>query len=150
VEPWFWENLCSAIGRDDLKKFSFTPDHFTQDRPDESWHRATEEVGKVFLSKTRDEWFDILCKHDVPVGKVYEIDEVAADPQLQHRKMVLEFDHPKLGKVRQPGIAIKLSQTPGNVRSMAPYSGENTDEVMKSLGYSMQVIESLRKANAIG
>jgi len=64
--------------------------------------------------------------------------------------MLLEFDHPKLGKVRQPGIAIKLSQTPGSVRNMAPYSGENTDEVMQSLGYARQDIESLRKANAIG
>ncbi|MBN1691584.1 MAG: CoA transferase [Dehalococcoidia bacterium] len=150
VEPWFWENLCRAIGRDDLKKFSFKPDHFMQAQPDESWRQATEEVKKVFLTKTRDEWFEILCKYDVPAGKVYEIDEVAGDPQLLHRKMLLEFDHPKLGKVRQPGIAIKLSQTPGSVRSMAPYSGENTDEVMKSLGYAKQDIESLRKANAIG
>ena len=150
VEPWFWENLCRAIGRDDLKKFSFSPEHFMQGQPDESWRQATEEVKKVFLTKTRDEWFDILCKFDVPAGKVYEIDEVAGDPQLLHRKMLLEFDHPKLGKVRQPGIAIKLSQNPGSVRSMAPYSGENTDEVMKSLGYSKQDIESLRTAKVIG
>jgi crotonobetainyl-CoA:carnitine CoA-transferase CaiB-like acyl-CoA transferase len=64
--------------------------------------------------------------------------------------MLLEFDHRKLGKVRQPGIALKLSQTPGSVRSMAPFSGENTDEVMKSLGYTLQEIEGLRKTNAIG
>ena len=150
VEPWFWENLCRAIGRDDLKGFSFTPDHFLQPPQDGKWQKAADEVAKVFLTKTRDEWFDILCKHDVPAGKVYEIDEVFSDPQLLHRKMLLEFDHPKLGKVRQPGIALKLSQTPGSVRSMAPFSGENTDEVMKSLGYTLQEIEGLRKTNAIG
>jgi crotonobetainyl-CoA:carnitine CoA-transferase CaiB-like acyl-CoA transferase len=150
VEPWFWENLCKAIDRDDLKGFSFTPEHFLQPQLDEKWQKAAEEVKKVFLTKTRDEWFEILCKHDAPAGKVYEIDEIFTDPQLLHRKMLLEFDHPKLGKVRQPGIALKLSQTPGSVRSMAPYSGENTDEVMKSLGYTTQDIESLRKANAIG
>ena len=78
------------------------------------------------------------------------MEEMASDPQLLHRKMILEFDHPKYGKVKQPGIAIKLSETPGQVRTLAPYSGENTDEVMQSLGYSISDIESLRKANTIG
>jgi CoA:oxalate CoA-transferase len=78
------------------------------------------------------------------------MDEIAGDPQLLHRKMIIELDHQKLGKVKQPGIAIKLSETPGAVRTMAPYSGEHTDEVMQSLGYSKSDIEGLRKANAIG
>ena len=78
------------------------------------------------------------------------MDEVFSDPQLLHRKMLLEFDHARLGKVKQPGIALKLSETPGGVRTLAPYSGENTDELMDRLGYSKQEIESLRKANAIG
>jgi formyl-CoA transferase len=52
--------------------------------------------------------------------------------------------------VKQPGIAIKLSGTPGEVRSLAPYPGENTDEVLKSLGYSEADLESLRKSKAIG
>jgi crotonobetainyl-CoA:carnitine CoA-transferase CaiB-like acyl-CoA transferase len=150
VEPWFWENLCTAIGREDLKVFSFTPEHFLHKPPDATWQEAEDEVKKIFLTKTRDEWFEILIKHDVPAGKVNEMDEIFSDPQLLHRKMLLEFDHAKLGKVRQPGIALKLSDTPGSVRRLAPYSGENTDEVMQSLGYSSPDIESLRKANAIG
>jgi len=150
VEPWFWENLCKAIGREDLKCFSFNPAHFVDKPDDEKWLKVEEEVKKIFRTKTRDEWFDILIKHDVPAGKVNEMDEIFSDPQLLHRKMLLEFDHVKLGKVRQPGIAIKLSDTPGKVRSLAPYSGENTDEVMQSLGYSSPDIEGLRKANAIG
>jgi crotonobetainyl-CoA:carnitine CoA-transferase CaiB-like acyl-CoA transferase len=150
VEPWFWENLCTAIGREDLKAFSFTPEHFLNKPPDARWQEVENEVSKIFLTKTRDEWFEILIKHDVPAGKVNSIDEVFNDPQLLHRKMLLEFDHAGLGKVKQPGIALKLSETPGGVRTLAPYSGENTDELMAGLGYSKQEIESLRKANAIG
>ena len=92
----------------------------------------------------------MLIKSDVPVGKVYSIEEIFSDPQLLHRRMLLEFDHPELGKVKQPGIAIKLSGTPGEVRSLAPYPGENTNEVLKSLGYSEADLESLRKSKAIG
>ena len=150
VEPWFWENLCTAIGREDLKSFSFTPEHFLHKPPDATWQKAEDEVKKIFLTKTRDEWFEILVKHDVAAGKVNDIDEVLSDPQLLHRKMLLEFDHAKLGRVKQPGIALKLSETPGGVRTLAPYSGENTDELMAGLGYTRQETESLREANAIG
>jgi crotonobetainyl-CoA:carnitine CoA-transferase CaiB-like acyl-CoA transferase len=149
VEPWFWENLCTAIGREDLKAFSFTPEHFAS-KADAKFMQAEDELRKTLMTKNRDEWFDILIKHDVPAGKVNEMDEIFTDPQLLHRKMLLEFEHDKLGKVRQPGIALKLSDTPGGVRSLAPYSGENTDAIMGALGYSAGEVESLRKANAIG
>jgi crotonobetainyl-CoA:carnitine CoA-transferase CaiB-like acyl-CoA transferase len=150
VETWFWENLCKAIGREDLKCFAFNPAHFVHKSDDPKWIEADEELKKIFLTRTRDEWFDFLVKRDVPVGKVYSIEEIASDPQLLHRKMILELDHRKHGKVKQPGIAIKLSGTPGEVRTLAPYPGEHTGEVMQSLGYSKSEIESLRKANAIG
>jgi crotonobetainyl-CoA:carnitine CoA-transferase CaiB-like acyl-CoA transferase len=64
--------------------------------------------------------------------------------------MVLEFDHPTLGKVKHPGISIKLSDTPGKIRSLAPYSGEHTNAVLHRLGYTDSEIESLRKADTIG
>jgi len=47
------------------------------------------------------------------VGKAYRLDELASDPQLAHRAMIVEIDHPLKGKVRQAGISIKLSETPG-------------------------------------
>lgn len=150
VEPWFWENFCRAIGRDDLKSYSFNAAHFAQKPDGPQWKEVENEVSKIFLTRTRDEWFDFLIASDVPVGKVYSLDEVFTDPQLLHRKMLLEFDHPTLGKVRQPGISIKLSATPGEVRSLAPYAGEHTDEILKSLGYADREIEILRKANTIG
>jgi crotonobetainyl-CoA:carnitine CoA-transferase CaiB-like acyl-CoA transferase len=150
VEPWFWENFCKAVGREDLKSYCFDTAHFSQKPEGPKWKEVEEEVKKIFLTRDRDEWFDFLVKNDVPAGKVYAIDEVFTDPQLLHRKMVLEFDHPTLGKVRHPGISIKLSDTPGEVRSLAPYSGEHTDEVLSTLGYSAQEIEGLRKADTIG
>lgn len=150
VEPWFWENFCKAVGRDDLKSYSFNAAHFTAGPSDPKWKEVENDVRSIFLTRTRDEWFDFLIANDVPVGKVYSLDEVFTDPQLLHRKMLLEFDHPTLGKVKQPGISIKLSTTPGQVRSLAPYAGEHTGEIMKALGYTDSEIESLRKADTIG
>lgn len=150
AEPWFWDNFCNAVGRDDLKQYGYKPEH-ARDKPEgPAWLKVKQQVQKIFKTRPRDEWFDLLAPSDVPIGKVYSIGEVESDPQLQHRQMFLEFDHPTEGKIKQAGIAIKLSDTPGKVRSLAPLSGENTDQVMQSLGYSRSGIDSLRVGKVIG
>ena len=84
------------------------------------------------------------------MGKVYSLDEVFADPQILHRQMVIEVEHPEFGKVKQIGIAIKLSDTPGKVRSTAPTIGQHTEEVLLGLGYDKPAIDNLRQAGIIG
>ncbi len=105
---------------------------------------------KVFLTRTRDEWFEQLRGKDIPVAKVYSLDEALIDPQLLHRQMVLELEHPTLGKVKQVGIAIKLSDTPGRVRDFAPVLGQHTDEVLADLGYDKGEIVRLRQGGVVG
>jgi crotonobetainyl-CoA:carnitine CoA-transferase CaiB-like acyl-CoA transferase len=90
-----------------------------------------------------DEWFEILSQKDILVGKVYLMDEVFTAPQVLHRKMVMELEHPTEGKVKQVGIAIKLSETTGEVRNLSPILGEHTEEILKALGYSKQKINEL-------
>jgi crotonobetainyl-CoA:carnitine CoA-transferase CaiB-like acyl-CoA transferase len=63
--------------------------------------------------------------------------------------MVIEVEHPTLGKIKQVGIAPKLSSTPGKVRSLAPLPGEHTDEVLQGLGYKQEEIENLRRAGVV-
>ena len=105
---------------------------------------------KTFLTKTRDEWFELLSRNDIPAGKVYTLDEVFADPQVLHRQMVVEVEHPTVGKVRQVGIAPKLSDTPGKIRNLSPLLGEHTQEVLSGLGYSQKEIESLQQEGVVG
>ena len=89
-------------------------------------------------------------KKDIPVGKVYALDEVFSDPQITHRRMVAEIEHPTLGKVKQVGIAIKLSDTPGTIRSLSPLAGEQTEEVLAELGYAREDVEILRLEGVLG
>ena len=90
-----------------------------------------------------------MYQKDIPIGKVYSLDEVFADPQVLHRKMVIEVEHPTEGKIRQVGIAIKLSDTPGEVRSLSPIRGEHTDEILIGLGYNKPRISELRQKGVI-
>jgi len=140
LEPWFYENLCRALGRED-----FIPYEFNQ----EKWGEVTAFFRETFLTKTRDEWIQLLRQIDTCVAPVYSVDEVFSDPHVLHRKMVVEIDHPTLGKVKQVGISIKLSDTPGAIRSIAPRPGEHTDDILLNLGYTKEVIEALRKSGAV-
>ena len=150
LEPWLWGNLCREIGREDFIPFCRQPDHSLHEPEGEKWQEISFFLKQFFLTRTRDEWFEILSQKDIPIGKVYSLDEVFADPQVLHRKMVIEVEHPTEGKIRQAGIAIKLSDTPGNVRSLPPVLGEHTDEILTGLGYNKQRINELRQKGIIG
>ncbi|MBI1734543.1 MAG: CoA transferase [Candidatus Rokubacteria bacterium] len=148
TEPWLWENFCKAIGRPDFVRFARKPDQFVRPANAEE-DGARREVESIIRTKTRDEWYDLLVKADVCVGKVYDAEEVPDDPQIQHRQMVVEVEHPTQGRVKQFGIAIKMSDTPGTIRRAAPTSGEHTDHVLKDLGYGGEEIASLRARGVV-
>src|SRR6059036_933031 len=148
TEPWLWENFCKAIGRPDLIRFARTPDQFVRAGPAEE-DGARREIESIIRTRTRDEWYELLVKADVCVGKVYDPQEMISDPQVNHRKMVVDVEHPKFGKVRQFGVAIKLSETPGTVRTAAPVSGEHTEQVLSTLGLSREEIAGLRAKRVI-
>ena len=140
IEPWFFANLCRALGREDLVEHEYN-----------SARRAEiqESFRAIFRTKTRDEWFEILSQTDVCVGKMNTLDEVEADPQVQARKMIVELDTPEGRKVKQVGISVKLSETPGSIRSLAPTLGQHTEEVMHGLGYSDEQIEKWRADGSV-
>lgn len=141
LESWFYENLCRALGLPDL----IPHQNATGEKREETF-RAFRDV---FKTRTRDEWFHYLKDKDVCVGKVYDFEEAFNDPQLRHRDMVIEVPHPTEGKITQPGISVKLSETPGAVRQIAAPKGEHTRAVLEELGYSAQTIEELEASGAI-
>src|SRR5262245_32773209 len=148
TEPWLWENFCRAIERPDLARFARQPDQFVRAANAEE-EGARREIEAIIRSRDRDDWYERLVKADVCVGKVYDVEEMVRDPQLNHRGMIVEAEHPRYGKVRQFGVAIKLSETPGVVRSAAPLLGEHTEAVLKDLGFGADDIGTLRAKGVV-
>ena len=144
TEPWLLNNFCKAIGRPDLERFARKPDQFVRAANEEE-DAARREIEGIIKSRDRDEWYELLVRADVCVGKVYDVEEMVRDPQINHRQMIVDVQHPTHGRVRQVGIAIKLSDTPGTIRSAAPLPNEHTDTVLAELGLSSAEVAKLRE-----
>jgi len=140
LEPWFYANLCELLGREDLLPYEWDA---------AKWDELSAEFRKIFRTKTRDEWVELLRQKDVCVAPVNSVNEVFEDPQVVQREMAVEIEHPTLGRVKQVGIGIKLSDTPGAVRSVAPKPGQHTDEILMGLGYTGENVAELRGSGAV-
>jgi alpha-methylacyl-CoA racemase len=148
TEPWLWENFCKAIGRPEFARFARKADQFVRAaNADED--AARREIEAIIRTRARDEWYEVLVKADVCVGKVYDVEEMVRDPQINHRGMIVEVEHPTHGKIKQFGIALKMSETPGAIRHAAPYTGEHTDQVLKDLGLTADDIQKLRAKKVV-
>lgn len=135
TEPWLWQNFCRAIGREDLQRFALRPEHFAS-TADAAARQAKKDVQDILRQQTRDTWLAFFKDKNVCIGPVYSVDETFQDPQVQARQMLATIEDARYGPVRQAGIAIKLSETPGSIRHVGPALGEHTDEVLQELGYS--------------
>lgn len=140
MEPWFWERFCRAIEREDLIPYM---------EPSEKSAAVIAELEQLFSTRTRDEWMKLLSEIDIPYGPVNTIEEAFSDPQVLHRRMVLEKEHPRAGKIKLLGIPLKLSETPGEIRTLSPAYGEHTLDILGELGYSDDDRQRLREAGAI-
>ncbi len=106
-------------------------------------------VNERLAEDTQANWIARLNAVGVPCGKVMDVGEVFADPQVQAQQMVIEVPHPGHGAVRMVGFPVKLSQTPCTARLPAPRLGEHTADVLKEAGLSPQELSELAKKGVI-
>ena len=148
TEPWLWENFCQAIGREDLTRFALHSEHFAS-VANSAARQARKEVQNVLRQKTQAEWFEFFKNKNVCVGPVYTVEETFQDPHVTARNMVVDIDDLRYGTVRQVGIAVKLSDTPGSIRRVGPAVGEHTTEVLTALGYREDERQHLHQAGVV-
>jgi formyl-CoA transferase len=141
-----WLRLCAALERPDLARH---PEFATA--PDRAANRAAlnAELSATFATRTSAQWTEILNEAGVPCGPIYNVDQVFADPQVQHVQAAASVKHPQLGEIRLVNQAVKLTRTPAAVISPTPALGAHTGEVLQELGYSAADIAALREIHVV-
>ncbi len=142
-----WQRLCPALGRAEL-----ADDPRFAKNADRVAHRQEliAILAESFMTRTTANWVAALNRADIPCAPVQTIDQVFAAPQVLHRNMLVEVEHPTAGKVKLAGIPVKFSVTPASVRLPPPLLGEHNDEVLSSwLGMKTEEIHRLKEKGVI-
>lgn len=142
-----FQKLCSALQLEDAAndaRFATNP------LRNENYEALKPILDKAFAEKSIDEWRSILDEAGVPNSPINTIDRVVEHPQVMARDMVQTVKHKVAGEVKMPGVAIKLSETPGMIESAAPLLGEHNEEILKEyLNMSNEDINSLKEKGVI-
>jgi crotonobetainyl-CoA:carnitine CoA-transferase CaiB-like acyl-CoA transferase len=141
-----WARFCAVIGRDDLTRAPEFATAARRDRRDEIATIIQQWTG----ARAKAEVVRTLASAGVPAAPVNNVAEMVADPQVRAREMFVELDHPVYGPLTTTGTPLKLSETPGRVRWLAPMPGEHNEEVfMGVLGHSPEELERWRAEGVI-
>jgi crotonobetainyl-CoA:carnitine CoA-transferase CaiB-like acyl-CoA transferase len=141
-----FERLCLAIDLEDLLDDARFGDNSARVQ-----HRdaLVPLISARVQRMTKADVVRKLREANVPVGPINDLGEVFNDPVVRHLGLIAEVDHPVAGRVRAPGIPVRMSETPGSVRRAPPLLGEHTDDVLREIGYAPAEIQRLRRDGAV-
>jgi len=140
VENRFWKQLC-----DTLEIPEYAPLQYDDQRREE----ILQYMRKTFKQKTLDEWDAMLGNLDICWGKIQSIREVLEDPLFLQRETVVETEGRDGDKSKTLGVTVKLSETPGSVRTPPVNFGESTAAILEEFGYSQEEIKEFEKEDVI-
>ena len=143
----FWRKLCDVLERPDL---AGDPRFASNANRVKNRDVLVPELEAIFRTRTVDDWLTRLRAAEVPAAPVNNLDRAFAEPPVAEREMIVEYEHPEVGKVRLPGNPIKMSDMGATPSTPAPQLGQHTDAVLdRLLKLSDAQIAALRKSGAI-
>ena len=141
LEPKFWEAFCDVVNKPAWKTR-------IMDSGEDKEH-LKQEVAALFQSRTQTEWLELAKGNDICLSPVLDMADLANDPQLQHRSMVVPQTLPSGATYNTIGIPLKFGGTPAVISWNAPTLGEDTIAILKELGYAESVIKDMLDAQVV-
>ena len=133
--------IVQVIGLDKYDNEAFDSNNIIEGRDD-----IRNDFNTVFKTKTTTEWLDILLAEDIWCSQVNSFKEMVEDPQIQHNNMILEYEHPTIGKVKTTGFPVQFSDTPQKIDKPAPLLNQHAEEILKHFSsYTDEEIKAFLK-----
>lgn len=131
------QKVAQAIGFDKYDSKEFDSNNIIENRD-----QIRLDFDEVFKTKKTEEWLKILLKHDIWCSQVNTFNEMVEDPQIKHNQMIIEYEHPTVGKIKTTGFPVKFSETEQKIYKPAPLLNEHANEILKEYcNYTNQEIE---------
>jgi len=138
--------LCERLGHPEWASLPEFADNATRVRNREA---LAARIESITAGNTCRHWLTVFDEAGIPCGPINDYAQVLADPQVRARDMVLDVEHPRLGRLRTLGSPLKMSATPTDAARRAPMLGEHTDDVLREAGLSDAEIASLRRDRVV-
>ena len=142
----FWSKLCTVIDRPDLVE---DPRFAVNARRHAHRHELVPILEEIFASRTGEEWLEALRVEGIPSGPINSVDRVLSDPQVLHRGMVTEMEHPVCGRLRVVGNPVKTIPDGPRAFQSPPALGQHTEAILRRIGYSVEEIARLRRERIV-
>ena len=141
-----FRRLCAVLDRNDWLRSRPFGDNASRVR---NRDELASQIESITREQPRSHWLALFEANDIPCGPINNYEQVFADPQVQARGLVVETEHPTLGRLKTLGSPIKLSETPPMVTRRSPSLGEHTTEILADAGFTESEIERLRHDGAV-
>ena len=135
-----WPYFCKILKIEHLLE---NPRYATQEQREELCWELYPIIDEAFSCKNRAEWQQEFREAKLRADPALNHRELLTDPQVIANEMIEEVDHPVWGRIKTPGIPVKLKKTPGKVKWASPLIGQHTEEVLQELGCGQEEIEQL-------
>jgi crotonobetainyl-CoA:carnitine CoA-transferase CaiB-like acyl-CoA transferase len=142
-----WRAFCSEL---DLPELVADPRFVTAEKRLENQGILIPLLSKALKQWVSDDLAEKLSRGRIPYAKVLKVGEMLELPHVNETGMVIPMESAEHGRLAAPGIPIRMSETPGEIRRSAPRIGEHTEEILGELGYSDNDIDRLQNTGAIG
>jgi crotonobetainyl-CoA:carnitine CoA-transferase CaiB-like acyl-CoA transferase len=142
-----WTNFCTIT----CNKPEWLTDPRFKDLPSrlQNIDELEKEIEAVFATQPTAHWVEKLDAAAVPGGPVYTYDQILSDPHIKARNMVVEMDHPKIGRMKTLGLPVKSTGELTSIRAAAPWLGQHSEEALRGLGLSAAEIDALFEAGVV-
>lgn len=140
IEPKFWQKMCRLIGMPELESCQFDFVHSAE---------IKEKLAAAFAGKTQAEWLELIGKDEFCVTPIRTLQEALDSSLTTEQSQMLVTKKEDFGNYTYVKSAAKLSDTPGTIRTRAPYLGEHTQEVLESAGYTKEEIAAMHEKGEI-